>query len=142
MSQSYTPKKLRQKIILQARRRCGYCLTSELIVGYEMDIEHIIPESLGGLTVENNLWFSCSDCNGFKGSKISAIDPISEELLSLFNPRTQAWTEHFEWSKEGDLIIGKTAIGRATVIALKLNRQFLLDSRQMWVSAGWHPPKD
>jgi hypothetical protein len=142
MSRTYVPKELRQKVAEQGRYRCGYCLTSELIVGYKMDIEHIIPETKGGLTVENNLWVCCKDCNVLKSSKTQAIDSITNEIVPLYNPRTQAWADHFEWSKEGDLIISKTVTGRVTVVELKLNRQVLVDARRRWVSAGWHPPKD
>jgi len=35
----------------QARRRCGYCLTAEAIVGVPMEIKRIIPESLEGAEV-------------------------------------------------------------------------------------------
>ena len=43
--------------------RCGYCLTTELLIGAPMEIEHIIPTALGGQTEESNLWLACSLCN-------------------------------------------------------------------------------
>lgn len=55
MSKSYISKPLRQRISLQAQQRCGYCLTQESVVGTPMEIDHIIPESLGGETEETNL---------------------------------------------------------------------------------------
>jgi hypothetical protein len=48
---------------------------------------------------------------------------------------------HFKWSDDGTEIIGLTASGRATVVALKLNNTFAIEARSNWVSAGWHPPK-
>jgi len=36
----YIPKPLRERIAVQARHRCGYCLTSEAIVGAPMEIDH------------------------------------------------------------------------------------------------------
>ncbi len=48
-------KSLRQRVNEQATRRCGYCLSSEAIVGAPMELDHIIPQSLGGLDEENNL---------------------------------------------------------------------------------------
>lgn len=60
MSTTYIPKALRERVIKQARRRCGYCLTQEKIVGTPMEIEHIVPESMGGATEEDNLWAACS----------------------------------------------------------------------------------
>ena len=56
MSYSYLSKKLRQKVTQQAQHRCGYCLSSEMLTGAAMEIEHIIPEALGSATQEGNLW--------------------------------------------------------------------------------------
>ena len=64
MSTTYIPKGLREKVTAQARRRCGYCLTREAVVGSPMEIDHLIPEALGGRTEEENLWLACSSCNG------------------------------------------------------------------------------
>lgn len=36
MSHTYISKALRERVAAQARRRCGYCLTSERIVGTPM----------------------------------------------------------------------------------------------------------
>ncbi|MGA9349953.1 MAG: HNH endonuclease signature motif containing protein [Anaerolineae bacterium] len=138
----YIPKPLRERVAVQAQHRCGYCLTSEAIVGAPMEIDHIVPRSLGGLTKEDNLWLACSLCNEHKGIRTVALDPLTGEMVPLFNPRRQAWQEHFAWTAEGDRIIGLTAIGRATVVALNLNRPSLVKARQVWVAAGWHPPKD
>ncbi len=141
-SPSHVPKAVRERVVAQARYRCGYCLTAEWIVGAHMEIDHIIPRSLGGPTEEDNLWLACSMCNDYKGNQIAAPDPLTSETVRLFDPRHQAWHEHFDWSAEGDCIVGKTASGRATVIALNLNRPSLVRSRRRWVSVGWHPPKD
>jgi hypothetical protein len=142
VSRSYVSKELRRKVAEAARHRCGYCLTSELVVGSEMDVEHIIPEAAGGPTEEANLWLSCSKCNDHKSIKTQATDPETGETIPLFNPRQQSWKEHFQWSQAGDLIIGKTSTGRATIEALQLNRSLLVLSRRVWVRAGLHPPED
>ena len=141
MSDAYIPKALREKVAAQARHRCGYCLTSEAIVGTPMEIDHIIPQSLGGLTEEDNLWLACSLCNDHKGDRIAALDPLTDEIVRLFDPRHQVWQEHFAWTAEGDRINGLTPIGRATIVALSLNRPSLVKARQAWVAVGWHPPK-
>lgn len=107
-----------------------------------MDFEHIIPECKGGLTVEQNMWLACSPCNSYKGSLTEFEDPVSGQLVQLFNPREQVWLEHFEWIDGGTRILGLTAVGRATVVALRLNRESLVFSRKKWVLAGWHPPSD
>lgn len=142
MSRSYVSKALRAKVAEQAKHRCGYCLTAAQNVGQKMDIEHIMPESKGGPTIEANLWLCCSECNSFKSIKTDAPDPNTGNIVALFNPRQQNWTEHFEWDESGSIIVGKTAVGRATVIALSLNRDELVTSRLRWAEVGWHPPDD
>lgn len=142
MSRSYIPKRLRNRVAEQARRRCGYCLTAERIVGTPMEIDHLIPESLGGQTVEDNLWLACSLCNNHKADRVAALDPHTGDVVRLFDPRRQTWQAHFRWTEAGDRIIGTTPTGRATVVALKLNRSVLVQARQRWVQVGWHPPKD
>ena len=71
MSRSYIAKALRDQIATDARHRCGYCLTSARIIGAPMEIDHIIPESLGGPTLRENLWLACSMCNDHKGNRIA-----------------------------------------------------------------------
>ena len=39
-------------------------------------------------------------------------------------------------------MVGRTATGRATVEALQLNRDELVEARELWIAAGWHPPED
>ncbi len=142
MTSAYIPSSLRQRISKQARYRCGYCLSQEAIVGAPMEIEHIFPRSLGGHTAEDNLWLACSLCNEYKGTRTTAEDPESGQTVLLFNPRHDSWNEHFAWVDSGARMIGKTAVGRATVRVLRLNRRSLVRSRRYWVSAGWHPPRD
>jgi len=64
-----------------------------------LEIEHIVPLSRGGSNDESNLWLSCPLCNRHKGSKITGVDPHSDDSVTLFNPRTHAWFEHFRWVK-------------------------------------------
>ncbi len=55
-----------------------------------MTIEHILPEALGGATVEDNLWLSCIRCNLFKRTQTHAVDPDTRERVPLFDPRRDA----------------------------------------------------
>jgi hypothetical protein len=106
-----------------------------------MHVEHIVPLALGGTSDDSNLWLACAWCNSFKGTKVSGVEPVTGVEFPLFNPRTQQWSEHFRWSDDGSEIVGLTAVGRATVMALRLNNEYLVVSRRQWVAAGWHPPK-
>jgi len=142
MSQVYIPAELRRRVTEEGRSRCGYCLTSQTIVAVPMHIEHIVPLAAGGQTVPDNLWLACPLCNGYKGAQTQAVDPETGERVPLFHPRTQRWDEHFAWSEDGTEIIGRTTVGRATVKALRLNNEYSVPSRRVWVAAGWHPPTE
>ncbi len=108
-----------------------------------LEIEHIVPLAKGGSNDESNLWLACPLCNRHKGDKTAAVDPETGEIVPLFNPRTQVWSEHFRWSDDALRIIGLTPSGRATVIALHLSDDpDALEVRSYWVLAGWHPPTD
>lgn len=133
---------LKSKIRRQAKNRCGYCLTPQEIVSMTFEMEHLRPVADGGTDDEENLWLACRNCNGFKHAKTGAVDPITNAKVSIFNPRTQNWHEHFEFSQDETEIIGKTPTGRATVIALRLNYEQAVNARKIWVKFGLYPPKD
>jgi hypothetical protein len=81
--------------------------------------------------------------NGHKSDKTEAADPVTGEVMPLFNPRTQSWFDHFAWEPDGVHIVGTTATGRATVVALHLSDDpDALEVRGWWVLAGWHPPSE
>lgn len=142
MSKAYISSELRRLVAEEGRYRCGYCLTPQRIIGRPMVMDHLIPESRGGPTVRENLWLACRRCNEFKGAQTHAVDPHTQKTVSLFNPRQQSWRVHFAWSTGGTEIIGLTATGRATVVALHLNNAEIVAARSLWVQAGWHPPSD
>ncbi len=45
---------LKNKIRIQAKDRCGYCLVPQEIYPMPLEIEHITPQALGGSDVEEN----------------------------------------------------------------------------------------
>ena len=111
-------KSFRQQVINEAGYRCEYCRTSSRLTGMPLVMDHILPSSLGGNDERENLAACCYRCNEFKGAKIKANDPVKNESISLFNPRLKRWLDHFQWANGGTHIIGITAIGRGTVLAL------------------------
>jgi hypothetical protein len=135
-------KSLRQQVINEAGYRCEYCRTSSRLIGMPLVMDHILPSSLGGSDERENLAACCYRCNEFKGAKITANDPVTNESVSLFNPRLQGWLDHFQWANGGTHIIGITAIGRGTVLALRLNNEDVVQARAIWISLSWHPPDD
>jgi hypothetical protein len=133
---------LRQQVFAEADHRCEYCRTSRRLIGMPLVIDHIIPQSIGGSDERENLAAACYRCNQFKGAKTYAPDPATGELTPLFNPRTQSWFDHFAWANGGTHIVGLTPSGRATVVALRLNNEYVVEGRALWVARDWHPPED
>jgi hypothetical protein len=88
-----------------------------------------------------NLALSCHGCNLFKSDKTDFFDATSGKNVRLFNPRRDLWTDHFSWTSDFAEIVGLTAIGRATIKALKLNRSGLINQRRIFHKQGEHPPE-
>lgn len=124
------------------RHRCAYCLTTEENCGLQMHVDHIIPEAVGGMSTADNLCLACFSCNIHKAAQQSGADPATGDVVSLFQPLFQKWTEHFAWNDGDSQIIGLTPCGRATVAALHMNNPIMVRARRRWVAAGWHPPTD
>lgn len=139
---SLSPQEWREQLAKKANYRCGYCQTQEVVSGVHLTLEHIVPQSKGGQTIEPNLWLSCRLCNESKGVLTEYHDLESGTLVPLFNPNSQKWSDHFAWNESSTLIVGLTPIGRATIGALDLNNEFRVRSRAIWVEVGWHPPDD
>ncbi|MEZ4711930.1 MAG: HNH endonuclease [Caldilineaceae bacterium] len=143
MTRPHIPAELNQRIREAAKHRCGYCLSPQHLIMARLEIEHIIPLSKGGTNAESNLWLACPICNAHKSNKLVGIDPSTGQETALFNPRTQIWSDHFQWSDGGLLLVGLTTVGRATIQALKLNDDpDALIVRSYWIEAGWHPPDE
>ena len=63
---------------------------------------------------------------------------MSDFAASLFNPRTQAWTNHFRW--DAAVVVPLTPTGRATALALAMNRPLVVAIRLEEAERGRHPP--
>jgi len=119
---------------------CEYCRSQEAFATHPFSVEHIVPRTRGGPTSPDNLALSCQGCNNFKYTRIEAIDPLTRKPAPLFHPRLQRWQDHFAWSADATLVIGTTPCGRATVGALQLNRESVVNCRRVLAALGEHPP--
>ncbi|MGH2461889.1 MAG: HNH endonuclease [Chloroflexota bacterium] len=106
MSRRPIPASIRERVAKAARYRCGYCLTSQHVIGPLLEIDHLVPEARGGTSHEHNLWLACPLCNSHKADRTNAVDPTTHETVPHLNDET-------------------------VVVA-----------RGLWVTVGWHPPKD
>lgn len=134
------PPQLKKIIIERANGLCEYCRSQARFSTQAFSVEHIIPISCGGETILDNLALACQGCNNHKYTKTMGLNPISGEMVPLYNPRKEPWQMHFNWNDDYTLIIGITPIGCATVETMKLNREGLVNLRRLLYSIGEHPP--
>jgi len=137
---AYVPVDLQREVRAQFANCCAYCCTAEELTVVTFEFEHIAPRSSGGETVLDNLCLACPTCNRFKADRTMVRDPVSAQDVPLFHPQRDVWAEHFVWAKGASEIAGLTAIGRATIAALHMNRSQLVRVRRMWAIMGEHPP--
>lgn len=74
-------------------------------------------------------------CNRYKSSDLCSLDPDSGEIVRLFHPRRDMWTEHFDLLETG-IIQPKTSNGRVTVKVLNINMLELVAERQRLLNLG------
>jgi|SRR5262245_63890951 len=103
----------------RAAGRCEYCRMHQALQGATFHIEHVIPTAQKGPSTPDNLALACPSCNLHKSDRTRAVDPETGADVPLFHPRTDAWTEHFQF--QDYQIVGLTPTGRATVAALDFN---------------------
>lgn len=126
--------RLRQTVRQRARGRCEYCHLAEDHSILPFEIEHIIAEKHGGLSVGENLALACRYCNAYKGPNIAGIDPSTDEVVPLYHPRRERWDEHFVW--KGPFLTGLTSIGRVTIAVLRMNHPEMVSLRQSLLAEG------
>lgn len=122
------------EVARRARHRCEYCRAPEAVFNLELEVEHVIPLAAGGADELHNLALACRSCNLRKGTVRRARDPSTGEMVPLFSPRADDWSDHFELDLATFRIEGLTPTGRATVRRLGLNRGPQLAARRLWVS--------
>lgn len=140
MSKRYLSHVEQNAIIERAGGCCECCQSQMSYSGQAFEFDHINPVSRAGETSLENLALACGGCNRHKSNKVQGTDPATGETVDLFNPRNQRWETHFGWTEDYTQMIGLTAIGRATVASLKLNRIGLVNMRRVLCMAGKHPP--
>jgi hypothetical protein len=100
-------------------------------------IDHIIPRGRGGTTDPDNLALTCPHCNAHKWTALEGPDPDTGETFPFFHPRSDVWSEHFEWSavRPGELI-GRTPVGRVTIAGLAINNADTVALRVLLAEVG------
>ena len=130
-------RKLRQQVIERAADCCEYCGLHQSLVASTHQVDHVIAEKHRGPTTFENLALCCMTCNLRKASDIASFDPESGDLVPLFHPRSQKWSDHF--ALDGARFIGLTNIGRTTIEFLQLNSYERIVERTELIEAGVVP---
>jgi hypothetical protein len=102
-------------------------------------VDHIVPQASAGGDEPENLALFCKSCNTWKGDHIFGIDPETRQRAPLFNPRQDAWSEHFDFGAGNFRLLGRTPVGRATIDRLRMNTSYQIEARRYWVEAGLYP---
>lgn len=132
---------LRQQVSRRAGGLCEYCQLSQTTQVATFPVDHIIPLSAGDRTDPDNLALACPRCNAVKWTLTTATDPESGEVVPLFHPRRDLWSDHFRWSAEDPAwLVPLTPRARATVAALDLNSHHRRRVRHWLAVLGLHPP--
>ena len=122
----------------RAGRRCEYCQMPEAYYRTRFQVDHVIAQQHGGDDDLDNLAWSCLHCNVHKGPNIAGLDTETGALTRLFHPREDKWDEHFVW--HGAWLVGKTAVGRATIAVLAINDARYVTVREALMAEGVFPP--
>lgn len=128
---------LANEVRRRARHACEYCRMPQAFYRTPFELDHIIALQHQGPTILGNLALSCLHCNSHKGPNIAGIDPLTRKLPPLFDPRRHKWERHFRW--RGPLLVGRTAIGRTTILVLAMNDRELVEVRQALMAEGEFP---
>jgi hypothetical protein len=132
--------KLRSVVFRRAGGRCEYFRLSQAGQEAVFHVDHIHPLAHGGDRTDlANLALACVSCSLRKGARLTTKDPKSERAAPVFHPRKQMWEDHFRWV--GNRVVGLTPTGRATVAALRMNREIALAIRAEEARLGRHPEK-
>jgi hypothetical protein len=131
---------LEREVRRRAGGACEYCRFPESAHAYPFHIEHVISRQNHGTTTLDNLALACNMCNLHKGPNVAGIDRTTGKLFRLFNPRADAWPEHFQ--RRGAELRGLTPMGRVTVHMLGMNEPARLATRRAAIAAGLLPQGD
>ncbi len=126
---------LREQVRQRAGNRCEYCrLRQQHDDSHSFHVEHINPRKHGGTDDLDNLALACHQCNLHKGTNLTGRDPDTNEIIRLFDPRRDRWSEHFRHA--GNRIVGLTAVGRTSSWVLQMNSDDRVELRSVLLELG------
>jgi hypothetical protein len=130
-----TDRELRDAVFARAAGRCEYCRMLQACDPIPFELDHIIAQKHRGPTESDNLAVACFARNNHKGPNLAGIDPLLGVLVRLFHPRNDDWEDHFQLFGDG-LLVGRSSIGRATVVVLEMNLPHRVAHRAALIEEG------
>jgi hypothetical protein len=131
---------LAELVWARAGECCEYCLMPQLYYELPFEIDHVVAEQHGGKTIASNLALACFADNHHKGPNLAGVDPETRRRAWLFNLRRHKWGRHFHW--DGPILVGLTAVGRATIAVLRINLPHRIRHRAQLITEGAFPPAE
>ena len=87
---------VRELVRRRAGNACEYChIPQDATPLISFHIEHIVSRQHGGSDETRALALACDRCNAYKGPNLTSIDPETNAVVPLFNPREDIWGDHF-----------------------------------------------
>ena len=127
-------KKYKPYLRLDFERRCAYCHIPELRYGTQgnFGVDHFCPKSrpefLKLICRYSNLYYTCRDCNTFKGSKWPD-SRLRSKGFHFLDPCKDNFRDHFAVEFNG-AITPTTRAGEYVVLQLQLNSEYLCNWRR------------
>ncbi len=122
---------IREQVRQRSGGRCEYCHKPEAFSSHSHHVDHIISQKHKGSDALDNLAWACFQCNTCKGTDITGIDRETRDIVALYNPRTQTWSDHFRLYDV--FITGLTPEGRVTIEILQMNHPDQIATRRLLV---------
>ncbi|HKI20105.1 MAG TPA: HNH endonuclease signature motif containing protein [Isosphaeraceae bacterium] len=129
---------LDRRVRQRAKGFCEYCRLPQAFDPWAFHVDHVIANQHGGKSQLNNLALACSRCNRNKGPNIAGFDKYNSEIVRLYHPRRDKWTDHFRW--RGPRLLGLTPFGRVTIRVLAINHPEAVALRRELIAEGVFPP--
>lgn len=128
---------LRIQVRRRAQGRCEYCGIHEVDTAKRHHVDHIRAIKHHGTDDESNLCLCCASCNRYKGTDLTSVDPETEQITQLYNPRKDQWKDHFQLN--GASIDGLTPEGRTTAALLRFNSPERIEERERLMKLKRYP---
>jgi hypothetical protein len=126
---------LSKEVFIRAENACEYCRISIADTYLGGEVDHIRSVKHNGRTELDNLALACQACNRSKGTDLGSIATSTGSLVRFFDPRKDAWSEHFRVNDDGT-IDPRSEIGEVTITVFGFNHNERVLERKGLIEIG------